>query len=627
MTKKRNLLFLIMGLLVLICTGYALFITVFEQIISQNEGFFYALVFGGILILAYILINIIAKLMIITDKAHHSKALVVFCFVGLAAVCTLFAFTTLGYQTTISPSEATYYAAGEMINNETLGASSDLISKIMDNPAQYLYALLFSVLFGFIEDSSSILIVVNIALCSLAAVFAYLLTTRITDKLCGLCAAFAMLFLPGQLFCVYSYSTECFMAMIFLATLYFGVELISADSKGKKIIFGILYSVFASFMIASEPVTIVGIVLILLIGLSIKPRNLGGYAIFSLVALVFFAGIMYYKSIQIDEEYLSVLQNLLAYFDNTTVSSTGAINTSADIKSFFDTLISADSSHIENNVYYLMSEDGSAPSTLLAAWMTLGNQVAYMFILILCISSIFFSMVNKDNRVYPYLCALFSVFIVLYFEVSRESHGYTLRCLLAIIAAVGIHYIYLNHHPEESYAWSRVREEDLQYSSVDDTDESTEDIEAIRLREEEMLRRANALIFADDNIELYNQIKAEEQQNARNSISITENPNSASLELTDSAPPVIDELPPAIDEIPPAIDEAFVTEDTAPVRENKVPVTVDTASEIASSEQKSEVTYIDNPLPVPQRRPHSSVDYDYDIDDSDYDWDIDVFDD
>ena len=33
----------------LICTAYVLYMTVFEQVISQNQGYFYAVIFGFIL--------------------------------------------------------------------------------------------------------------------------------------------------------------------------------------------------------------------------------------------------------------------------------------------------------------------------------------------------------------------------------------------------------------------------------------------------------------------------------------------------------------------------------------------------------------------------------------------------
>ena len=343
------MLFLLMGILVLICIGYALFITVFDQIISQNEGFFYALVFGGILILAYLLINIIARLMLIPDKAHYSKALSVVCFVAFIGVCVLFAVSRLTYTSSVSPSEATYYSAGSLINNDALSVSSDLVNKLLNNPAQYVYSLLFSLIYGLLNESSFSLVLINVILCAISSLFAYLLITRFADKLCGLYAAAVVLFLPGQLFCVYSYSTECMFCPIFLATLYFGISVIETKSSALRILFGILYSLFASLLLLAEPVSIIFILLCILGGVFVRKNNALFVVLFSILAIGIFVGLMYLKAGHTGTDFADLLLGTLNCFDNKTVISTGSAATSEDIKTAFNALVSADNRHIENN--------------------------------------------------------------------------------------------------------------------------------------------------------------------------------------------------------------------------------------------------------------------------------------
>ena len=652
MTRKSNAVFFIMDILVMLCVGYSLFVTVFDQIISQNEGFFYALVFGGILILAYILINIVAKLMIITDKAHYSKMLAVVCFFALLGICALFAYTRLKYTSTISSNEATYYSASLMLSNGTLSVSSDLVNKLLNNPAQYLYALLFTLLRDFIKDAQASLIIVNVALCVISAIAAYLLTIHVADKLCALCAAFIMLFLPGQLFCVYSYSTECLVCAIFLCTLYFGILLFDAKGKSSAIIFGVLYCVFLGLLLLAEPVLIIFVLLIMLGSFAVKPKSGLRLLIFSFAAALICASLLYVKAGQMNQDAQDMLSAVLRCFNNKTIMATGSAVTGADIKTAFNKLISADGSHIENNIYYLATKEGITLSTLTAAWMTLGNQVAYMFVLILSLSSAFFALINKDRRLVPYLCAVIASFAALYFEVSRESHGYLLRATLSILSAIGFHYIYLNHHLDESFAWGRLRgaepDSAKEAENADDLHEVNDDYAG--MSEEDFLLRAKALIFVNENTNLYNMIKAEERQKAlpkfedNNPVEVVkfediDDANDVILISSDEPEIIFDASETeaiACDVIdtktensadisaPEVITYDVIDAKTGePVRSDDISGRLITDS-MADDSVNEPVTYIDNPLPVPVRRPHVSMDFDYDTDDSDDGWDIEL---
>ena len=70
--KKADPILMIFAAVALIATAYVLYMTVFEQIISQNQGYFYAVVFGFILLVLFLLCNLFTKLIAISAGEQHT---------------------------------------------------------------------------------------------------------------------------------------------------------------------------------------------------------------------------------------------------------------------------------------------------------------------------------------------------------------------------------------------------------------------------------------------------------------------------------------------------------------------------------------------------------------------------
>ena len=66
-----------MALISLAMFGYLLFFTVYRQMIDQNEGFFYVIVFGGILVLAFILLSLMTKLLAFSHDVEDSVGFII----------------------------------------------------------------------------------------------------------------------------------------------------------------------------------------------------------------------------------------------------------------------------------------------------------------------------------------------------------------------------------------------------------------------------------------------------------------------------------------------------------------------------------------------------------------------
>ena len=68
MDFKKELSTKIIGITALVVLGYIFFISVYNQIIVQSGGFFYAIIFGGILILAFVLLSLVTKILDISVR-------------------------------------------------------------------------------------------------------------------------------------------------------------------------------------------------------------------------------------------------------------------------------------------------------------------------------------------------------------------------------------------------------------------------------------------------------------------------------------------------------------------------------------------------------------------------------
>lgn len=628
MTKKRNLLFIIIVLLAMILTGYSLFETVFDQIISQNEGFFYAIVFGGILILVYIFANIVSKLMIISEGTHRSKAIMIICFAALLGICALFGYISLLYQTSVSPAESDFYQAGQMINNGTLSVSSDLVSKLKSNPAQYVLALIYALLFNFISDGTQACLIINVVIFSLSAVFIYMAAVKVSDKLCALVAAALSLFMPSQMFAVYSFNTESIVALLFSITAYCAVVLwVDYSQAGsKKVIFTVIYGLVCGLLVFAEPVAVYIPILILIAAMISNHKVMAPFAVSIAIMLAVFLGMSFQKSMAMGEPYGEIVAASVNSFNNRTNVYSGLSYSASDIKFEFDESIQGDGRYIQDNTYFLIKKSGEAMSPLIAAWAQLGNQVLFMFVLILSLSALFSALQNNDMRIVPITLMQVSSYLIILFEVGRTRHVYFFNEILALTAALGFHYMYLNHHPEESFAWNKLRNVEIVGPSENEVKEAAKDAEDEAIKQQEFLARARALIFIDENENLYRMIKSEERRNVVRDVRFEEIKEIERIEETKRIEEAerIEEL-----EKTEATERIEKTESVEEIRgTEEIQEIENVVGEVVSVDEIDEepVTYLPNPLPVPVRKPHSAMDFEIDSDD-DLDWDVSVDDD
>ena len=72
MNSNKDLYVKIISIASLVVLGYIFFISVYNQIIVQSGGVFYVIIFGGILILAFVLLSLVTKLIEITGEIRDN---------------------------------------------------------------------------------------------------------------------------------------------------------------------------------------------------------------------------------------------------------------------------------------------------------------------------------------------------------------------------------------------------------------------------------------------------------------------------------------------------------------------------------------------------------------------------
>lgn len=524
--EKINPLFLIITIFSLIVSLYTLYITVFDQIISQNEGFFYAGIFAFILLLVFLLCNLFTKLIATSASAQQNiywkiLVIVIIFFLGL-----FFAYSKMRYVSTLDVAESPIYKSAISINEGSYSQNLDLLKENLDNPSQFLFALLLSVPFKLIGSDSSIFIWVNMILYLISLLLVYSITYKLSDRLCGLCAVLLAIVMPSQSFAVYSYSANALYTLVVLAcisvyiTIYQSGKSLNSDSDDnqdkalstKVIIYTIFASICTGLLVFIEPVMIIPVIIAVICMFIKKNHNSIQLLIAFAVGFVIFASLTFVKSSVMEDDFGTILIEAVDAFSFSTDTNNGNELSFGECYERFTRQIGAIDENISDNYFFLQKSNGEiAYSEMSISVILVCNQLMYMFLLIMCISCMIIALKERlDDILLLNVFAIFSV-LVLFFQQNRDILKHSYISILIITCGISLHFLYLNHHPEQKVMINAL-------DALAKTGRTTKDNRILdvqnntTLNEADFVRRAKALIFVDNDEDLYHQIKLEEQR-------------------------------------------------------------------------------------------------------------------
>lgn len=577
MSKKNSATINIIAILSLIIFGYILFFTVYRQMISQNEGFFYVIVFGGILVLVYILLSLMTKLLAFSTESEGKAVFAILETIFIIVMSILYIKSRIEYSTSVPADESIIYHTAELIDLGDLSIGGmDIFPQLLNNPQTFIMGHFLSFIFKFTGVDPAVIVYVNTGLLLLTSLIVFIITRLLSSRICSLLAFVTCLFMPTFGFSVYSYDSQLFYAFIMSIALLFMVLLITkAGTNGLSVLYIILSGLFFGISFAMEPA---GILILLFIMLFNKDKLLLKKSLFVLLtALIIFFGLSYLKSLSLDLSFAEIMTGFITS-SNPFISEYGDRLEFSEIFSSFNDKLDSQQKAINDNYYFLSTSDGSTFSSVNVAWLQLGNQVLYMFMLILSISCSFYMLRSKKSRAVPILSCITASFLMIFLCSGNEYNILFFIIFIIISGALSLQYMYENHHAlaDESFQELIAAEEESEEK------EPEEEIDS-----ETFMLRSQALIFVGANESYYQQIKKEEKEQKENKEEKSEEPKEPIMAMP-------------------------VEEDTKLIED--------------------EVELLEVPIPMPPKHIKKELDYDNDLtesenDDFDFDYDSDTDDD
>ncbi len=526
--QKVDPILMVAAVLALITTVYVFYITVFERIISQNQGYFYAVVFAFILLVLFLLCNLFTKLIAISVGEQRSYRRLVIT-IGLVVIASLFLVTRMRYTTSLYPGEYPIYRGAVGMVDGTYSQSHDVIDAALANPGHYLYSLLLSIIFRFAEPGPRPVLWVNAIFIVICGALIYKIVRTFTNQMCGLFAAILCAIIPSQTFAVYSFTSEPMVAAIYLGAVLTLISLVSYNKRikeleeygesDKKDVAGLVFTIIGALLVGLllfvEPFMILTVILMIAAAfISRRPKAMNMLVSFA-AGIVIMVLLCFVKSAHTGVDFGTVMTSQMSAFDPATNRNSGEVSEFGDVFSSFNAELSSTDKNITENYTFISDESGAGAYTeMSASWVQVLNQIMYMFVLMMTISCMILAVKEQKDYVVTISTLIVGSVLMLLFQQNRDSQMFLVISVFIIASSTGIHYLYLDHHPELKVGINAL--DALEKTGRKEIAAATRTNlkNAAKMTEADFVKRANALIFVGNDEELYQQIKNEEHERA-----------------------------------------------------------------------------------------------------------------
>lgn len=526
MHTKKDAAFIITVVLSMLILAFISFISVYEQILSQNNGFFNVIIYGVVLILVFIFITLFSRMLKTKNENKEvSPILNILIFIGIAAIFAVFVILRIRYTSSISPSDSVMYRAAAYINDGLLDQANDIHEHLIGYPADFIYGYFISDFFAITEASEAIYIVINISMMLITALFLFFAVNLISNKACATLAVLALLFMPNNSFLVYSYNSELFVAAVMMISVFLFELLIYKRFKSSSTsrIIALLCGIVSGLLISCEPVCIFAVIILTLWVFRSERQNVFSCVIPIIVSIIEFMGLVFLQSMMMGRDLIDVLMGRLLCFVPNHIRDVDAPEFTLD--GMFKGIISRfnnPSRFLNDNSYFLVRDDGKSISASQALGLSCVDQYIFLFMLILCVLCVVYILrVNYDKIMHA-----LSLFVVLFLgQILGGSNDVSYIYFMTVVFLIGattIHYMYLNHHPEYAVYITNIEIRAENMINAEEFDEDGEPVEPSANGDNTDdgtnidVSRARALIFVGENDALYHQIKEEERINRVN---------------------------------------------------------------------------------------------------------------
>ncbi len=528
--QKTDPILMVAAAIAIIATGYVLYNTVIESLLADGQGYVYAVIFGFILLVLFLLCNLFTKLIAISVGEQHSPYRKMLCAGGLVLIAILFLVSRMRYSTELYPGEYPVYRGAVAMAEGTYSQSHDVIDSAIANPAQYLYSLILSVIFRFVEPGSTPVLWINAVFIILCGYLTYKIVKTFTNRMCGLFAAVLCAFIPSQTFAVYSFTSQPMVTAIYLGAVLALISLFSYNKRIKELrdagdvptkdiaatVFAVAGAVLIGLLLFVEPFMIIPTALMVLVAyLSRKMKALSMLVAFAAGIVIMFL-LCFAKASHMGVDFGKVMQGQISAFDPSTDYNSGQEHEFSDVFGSFNTELATSDENIRDNYSYIYRENKGGVYTESSIQMVLViNEILYMFILVMTLSCMILAVKEQKDYVITISMLIVGAFLMLLFQQNREPQKFLFVTVFIIATATGIHYLYLDHHPELKVSVNAL--DALEKTGRKEIAAATRSNlkNAAQMNDAEFTKRAKALIFVGNDEELYRQIKDEEHERAQ----------------------------------------------------------------------------------------------------------------
>ena len=529
--KKFDPILMISAAAALIATAYVLYMTVFEQIISQNQGYFYAVVFGFILLVLFLLCNLFTKLIAISAGEQHTPYRKLIVVISLVVLAVLFLVVRMKYSTQLYAGDSYVYRGAVGLVDGTYSQSRDVVDDALANPSHFLYSFMLSLIFRFAEPGSTPILWANAFFIVLCGFLTYRIVRKFTNQMCGIFAAALSVIIPSQTFAVYSFTSEPMVSAIYLGAVLSLISLFSYNkrvremydageySEDRKDYAGTVYTAFGALtiglLIFVEPFMIIPMALMVLVGyFTHKSKALSMLLAFA-CGIVIMVLLCFVKSSFLQVDFGTVMTSEMSAFDPKMNHNTGQESEFSDVFHSYNVDLSSTNGNITENYIFLSDSTGAGAYTeMSASWVVVLNQIMYMFVLMMSISCIILAIKEQKDYVVVISILIVGSVVMLLFQQNRSNQKFLFVSVFIIATATGLHYLYLDHHPELKVGINAL--DALEKTGRKEIAAATRSNlkNAAQMSEADFVKRAKALIFVGNDEDLYHRIKAEEHRKA-----------------------------------------------------------------------------------------------------------------
>lgn len=512
LVSNNKKMFLITSLIAFVMIVFSFYVTVFDQVISQNQGFFYAVVFGGVLVLAFVLCNLFTKLLAISVTLDSSKLWRTISLCIFGGLCVLMLVTRLRYSCTLPPTDSSYVKAAVQFTKGDIVGSNDLITSLRHNPSEFVFSVVLSGVINIVGDNTASVVILNALFIIITALCVYFSVVKLTDRVCALIAACGVLLTPCQSFAIYSYCSDFAFGAAFFALLYIYISLFTENdelTKNKKIIYYVFGSLITGIVLLCEPVMLVFVILITIGFWLLNKNKLKDILVISLIGFAVLLILLIVKSLVLGIMIPDSLLDFVNSFANLFQNEYGIISDFSKVWHDFTSSVNSQNHFINDCYYFLYGSTGAAYTSLDAAWICLINQLLYMFYCVMALMCIIYALRCGFGKLFPVCAAFVGIFIMLLFQSVRYSTTFLFVTILVMFSSICLNYMYLNHHPELSRRdISQVINESAQTSEEVKNPEpgSSKNVDSA-----DFVDRAKALILVGENDKMYENIKNAEK--------------------------------------------------------------------------------------------------------------------